>query len=229
MRIVSYNIQGGLGMDGKRSTPRIADTVRALLPDVICFQEVHQKLLWSGSEDQPVVLANRLQRPFVFFAPRRFGFGGEGLGICVRGAVSEEIQHQLPSGRENRGVLEARLRDVGGFRSLTVLCAHWGLDSGERLEQAAECVKIITKASRPLLLCGDFNETADSPAVRHLISGSGLLDAGAASNLPTFPADNPTNRIDFILYSPDLRLISIETIPSLASDHLPLSADFEKA
>ena len=228
MRVVSYNIRGGLGMDQKRSIVRIADTVRALLPDVICFQEVHHKLLWSNSENQPALLASRLQRSFVFFAPRRFGFGGEGLGVCVRGAVAEEIQHKLPSGREERGVLEVRLRDISGFRSLTVLCTHWGLDSGERMEQAAATLEILKNAPRPLVLCGDFNETADFPAVRRLIDSSGLLDAGASSNLPTFPADNPTNRIDFIFYSPELRLSGIETIPSLASDHLPLSADFEK-
>ena len=228
MRVVSYNIRSGLGMDRKRSIPRIADTVRALSPDVICFQEVHQKLLWSGSENQPAMIAAALRRPFAFFAPVRFGFGGEGLGICVRGVITKEIQHPLPSGRENRGVLEVRLRDVGGLRSLTVLCTHWGLDNAERLEQATECVNIITNAPRPLLLCGDFNETADSPAVRYLLNASGLLDAVAEIARPTFPADNPASRIDLILYSPDLRLNEIETITSLASDHLPVSADFEK-
>ena len=229
MRVVSYNIRGGLGMDRKRSTLRIADTVRSLLPDVICFQEVHQKLLWSGSENQPAMLSTRLQRPFVFFAPTRYGFGGEGLGVCVRGVIVEEIHHTLPSGRENRGVLEVRLRDVGGLRSLAVLCAHWGLDSVERLEQAAECVKIVTNSSRPLILCGDLNETADAPAVRYLIENSGLFDAGAVVNLPTFPADNSTKRIDYILHSPDLRSTCVEINPSLASDHLPVAADFEKA
>ena len=228
MRVVSYNIRGGLGMDGKRSIPRVADTVRALLPDVVCFQEVHHKLLWSGSEDQPATLANLLRRSFAFFAPRRFGFGGEGLGVCFRGAMSEEIQHKLPSGRENRGVLEVRLRDVSGFRSLTVLCTHWGLDSGERMEQAAASIEIIKNAPRPLILCGDFNETADSPAVRYLLDNSGLIDAGAANNFSTFPADTPASRIDFIFYSPDLRSNGSETIQSLASDHLPIAADFEK-
>lgn len=229
MRVVSYNIRGGLGLDGKRSTPRIADTVRGALPDVVCFQEVHHKLPWSGGENQPALLADSLRRAFVYFAPVRFGFGGEGLGVCVRDTFSEEIQHNLPSKRENRGVLEVRLRDISGFRSLTVLCTHWGLNSEERMEQAAECVKIAANAPRPLIFCGDLNETADGPAVRRLMQGSGLLDAGAISNLPTFPAANPTKRIDFILHSPDLRLNDLKTIQSMASDHLPLYADFEKA
>ena len=228
MRVVSYNIRGGLGMDRRRSIPRIADTVRGLLPDVVCFQEVHQKLFWSGGEDQPQTLANRLRRPFIFFALVRLGFGGQGIGINVRGLVAREIQHKLPSKRESRGVLEVRLRNMGGLRALTVLCTHWGLDSGERGEQSAACLEIIKNAPRPLILCGDFNETADSPALRSLMDGSGLIDAGAASGLPTFVSDNPTKRIDFILHSPDLRLSAFEAFPSLASDHLPVCADFEK-
>ncbi len=228
MRIASYNIRGGLGMDGKRSTPRIADTIRGLLPDVVCFQEAHQKLFWSGGEDQPAVLERLLARPFCFFPLVRFGFGGEGLGIAVRGSVIRQIRHALPSKRENRGVLEVQLRNVGSLRSATVLCTHWGLDGGERLEQAAACIEIIKNAPLPLILCGDFNETADSPALQALIRDSGLLDAGATRNLATFASNNPMQRIDLMLYSPDLRSVGIETAQSLSSDHLPIVADFEK-
>ena len=39
MRIVTYNTRGSLGMDDVRSTPRIAETLRPLSADVICFQE----------------------------------------------------------------------------------------------------------------------------------------------------------------------------------------------
>ena len=229
MRIMTYNIRGGLGMDGRRSTSRIGNVVRGILPDIVCFQETHQNLLWSGNVDQPQELANALRRPCRFFPLVRFGFGGEGLGMALRGALAKEIEHPLPSGRENRGLQEIRLRDVGGLRSLTVFNTHWGLDSGERKEQSAACVEIIRNAPRPLILCGDFNETADSPALQDLIDASGLLDAGAISNLPTFVSDNPMRRIDFILYSPDLRLESLETPPAIASDHLPVVADFAKA
>ena len=225
---MTYNIRGGLGMDGKRSTLRIADATRAMLPDIVCFQEVHQHLFWRGGADQPALLASRLQRPFVYFPPVRFGFGGEGLGICARNVITEKIEHFLPGKRENRGVIEVRLRDVGGLRSLTVLCTHWGLDAGERLEQSAMCVEIIKNAPRPLILCGDFNETKDVPALQGLMRGSGLLDAGIETDLPTFTADNPAKRIDFIFYSPDLRLNGFEVGRSQASDHLPVAADLEK-
>ena len=57
MRIVTYNTRGSLGMDGLRSTRRIVETVRAVSPDIVCFQEIHQRLAWSGREDQPAILA----------------------------------------------------------------------------------------------------------------------------------------------------------------------------
>src|SRR5579883_2187322 len=127
MRIVTYNTRGSLGMDGKRSTSRIADVVRALSPDVVCFQEIHQKLPWSGGEDQPNLLSEALGRRFLFQRNLTFGFGGYGIGIATRAQVVLMREHRLPSGKEQRGALEVVLRDLPGLRSATVLCTHWGL------------------------------------------------------------------------------------------------------
>lgn len=56
MRIVTYNIRGGLGLDGRRSIGRVAETLRALRPDVVCFQEVHQRTPWGGLTDRKSVV-----------------------------------------------------------------------------------------------------------------------------------------------------------------------------
>ncbi len=88
MRIVTYNTRGSLGMDNRRSTSRIAQVVRALSPEVVCFQEIHRRLPWSGREDQPAVLSQLLGRRFVFQQNLTFGFGGYGLGVAARGTVT---------------------------------------------------------------------------------------------------------------------------------------------
>lgn len=60
MRILSWNIQWGLGCDGKVNLARIADVIRAMGEvDVICLQEVavnHATLPGSRGEDQVDVL-----------------------------------------------------------------------------------------------------------------------------------------------------------------------------
>ena len=51
--ILSWNIQAGLGCDGVTDLGRIADTIRARDPDIICLQEVAQNVPdLAGGDDQ---------------------------------------------------------------------------------------------------------------------------------------------------------------------------------
>lgn len=229
MRIVSYNTRGSLGMDDRRSTPRIAQVVRSLSPDLVCFQEIHQRLPWSGGEDQPLLLGQLLGRAFVFQRLLHIGFGGFGNGIALRGRIGERKEHLLSSKKEQRGALELRLHDIGGLHRLTVFCTHWGLQEEERRQQAAELAALINAAPRPLILCGDLNEGADGAALRHLLTETGLRDADAERNQATYPSNAPSARIDYILYSPELTLRHYEVVASEASDHRPILADFDRA
>lgn len=229
MRILTYNTRGSLGCDGRRSTPRIVQAVRQLTPDVVCFQEIHRKTVQAGREDQPAMLADGLGRPFVFQKNLSLGLGDYGVGIAYRGELRRSREHHLPSKTEPRGALEVRLHEVGGLPRVTVFCTHWGLDAEERSHQALALAHSVRAAGRPVIVCGDFNENASGPAMRSLLEMTGLLDADSTLNRPTFIADNPTTRIDFVLYSPDLRVLNVEVLRTLASDHLPVAVDFEPA
>ena len=57
MKFVSYNIQYGLGRDGKFDVGRAAETVRGA--DVIALQEVERFWKRSGMTDQPEELADQ--------------------------------------------------------------------------------------------------------------------------------------------------------------------------
>lgn len=229
MRVITYNTRGSLGMDGLRSTPRIAQVIRQLTPDVVCFQEIHRRVLMSGSEDQPAVLSSRLGRAFVFQSNLSIGLGGYGVGVAYRGELRRRHEHLLPSKKEQRGALEVHLQEVGGFQRLAVVCTHWGLDAEERKDQARALAEIVKSIASPVVVCGDFNENASGAAMQMLLESTGLLDADTSQNRPTFLSDNPTTRIDFILHSPDLIVRNVEVISSLASDHLPVLVDFDRA
>ncbi len=58
MKFVSYNIQYGLGRDGRFDIGRVAETVRGA--DVIALQEVERFWKRSGMVDQPREIADRL-------------------------------------------------------------------------------------------------------------------------------------------------------------------------
>ncbi len=224
MRVLTYNIRGGLGLDGKRSIERIASVAAEHKPDLICWQEVHQRTPWGGWTDQPKSLEQILQMPTVFQRTVQLGWGGEGIAISVSSPIISVTRHRLPCGREPRGVLEVICETLLG--KLSVFCTHWGLTRDERLRQAQDVGRWIAKAESPVLLCGDLNENSSGAAVGLLLSKTGLLDAGARSDLPTYPADVPRARIDYVLHSPGLTAANVEIISTSASDHCPLLVDF---
>ena len=224
MRVMTYNIRGGLGMDGRRSTERIADVVLAADADIVCLQEVHQRLPQSGFIDQPHQLQHLLGLPVTFQANLRIGVGRYGLAVATRYPIGAVQNHLLPSAREQRGVLEVQVDTPGG--PLTVFCTHFGLNGEERVKQSSRLAELVAGASHPVLVCGDFNERSDAPAVRGLGEQAGLQDADAALDRWTYPVNALQARIDYIFHSPPLVCKSLVVLETEASDHLPLVGEF---
>ncbi len=224
MRVMTYNVRGGWGSDGRKSTERIAEVVRGQFPDIVCFQEVHQRLPQSKFVDQPARLEQQLGMPFVFQANLHLGVGRYGVGVASRYPVRGVRNHLLPSVREQRGALQVTLETPDGL--LTVFCTHWGLNGEERERQAAQLADLIADVSGLTIVCGDLNERPDAPAVRLLLDRTGLSDADAALSRPTYPTERPEARIDYVFFPPSLMLTDVSVLETPASDHLPLIADF---
>lgn len=224
MRVMTYNIRGGWGMDGQWSTERIAEVVLDQAPDILCLQEVHQRLPQSRFVDQPGRLQKALGLPVIFQANLRLGIGNYGLAVVSRYPVNTVQNHLLPSVREQRGALEVNLTTPLG--PLTVFCTHWGLNGAERARQAARLVELVGAVSGPVIVCGDFNEDVEAPGLGLLLSQTGLQDADEGKNRRTYPAGTPAARIDYILSSPTMLLRDVFPVETQASDHLPLVADF---
>lgn len=73
MEILTWNIQSGLGVDGRVDLGRIENVVREMrTPDVICFQEIARNMPVFGPEvlgDQVAELQERFSEYDVFFGP----------------------------------------------------------------------------------------------------------------------------------------------------------------
>jgi endonuclease/exonuclease/phosphatase family metal-dependent hydrolase len=104
MKLVTWNIQWGLGCDGRVDLKRIVDTARSLCDaDVFCFQEISRGFpTQDGGEDQPAVLAALLPgyRPIFRPAVEMIGEHGElqvfGNMILSRLPVLQITSHMLP-------------------------------------------------------------------------------------------------------------------------------------
>jgi endonuclease/exonuclease/phosphatase family metal-dependent hydrolase len=72
-----------------------------------------------------------------------------------------------------------------------------------------------------LVVMGDFNCDCRSRSLRQLARESGLQ--GLDCELKTFPSWRPRRNLDHILVSGSLRILEVEVLDYVFSDHLPLS------
>jgi endonuclease/exonuclease/phosphatase family metal-dependent hydrolase len=221
MRLLSYNIRGGLGMDGRRSIARIARVIQEHEPDIVCLQEVHRRLPWSGLSDQPRLLGRATGLHVTFLPCLRLAGGGYGNCILSRAAPLSQSLHLLESRKEQRGAISAAIAHEG--MTWSVICTHFGLDTEERLAQARQLDAIGRAAPAPCLLVGDLNEGPEAPALR-LLTEAGWRHAAPPLE-PTFPSIHPQHRIDYILIGSGVRCDRGWIGGSEASDHLPLGAE----
>jgi endonuclease/exonuclease/phosphatase family metal-dependent hydrolase len=127
-----------------------------------------------------------------------------------------------------RGALIARLEN--GDARLCAVSTHLGLHPRERLADARELTRSIADAGTPVVIGGDLNERPDGGAVGYLAER--FRDAwllGGDVDGETFPADEPTARIDYLFVSDEIAVERAIVPPGPdareASDHRPVVAE----
>ena len=152
MRVVTYNIQYGIGLDGKYDIARICDAVADA--DIICLQEVTCGFIRNAGADMPKEIEAQLPNLFSSFHPatdidmmsglvegravnRRFQFGNM---VLSRWPITAVRGHLLPrTARQDvlnlqRGALEALISTPDGpIRVYSIHLDH--ISPTERLSQ----------------------------------------------------------------------------------------------
>ena len=80
LRIMSYNIHNGVGLDGKRDYARIAKAVLRMSPDVVALQELDSATRRSGGVDilrelSDQTLMHRVYAPAIDYQGGKYGIG----------------------------------------------------------------------------------------------------------------------------------------------------------
>ncbi|MFF2508908.1 endonuclease/exonuclease/phosphatase family protein [Streptomyces sp. NPDC058067] len=242
LRIATYNVHAGSGMDDVFDLDRQETALRALDADVIGLQEVD--VHWGArSENRDVAqeLATRLGM-YVSFAPiyslDPVTAGGPrreyGVAVLsrypVRAAVNHDITrlstqdpHPVPAPAPGFGEVELKVRGV----PVQVFVTHldYRPDPSVRAAQVADTRRIMAEertspADRQILL-GDFNAEPTAPELAPLWKELTPADPGAL----TFPALNPVKRIDYVAVGEGVRVRDAAVAETLASDHRPVVAD----
>ena len=208
-----------------RSKRENLDRLAELLPgfDIVGLQEADAGSLRSAFLNQTEYLAEVAGFPYWSHQPNRkiAQFAASSNGLLTRYKPADVRDHALPSRIPGRGAMWVRF-DLGG-EDLIVVIAHLSLGPKARARQLDFIADLIW-SSPHVVLMGDFNCALDSIEMAGFLRRTDL-SPNHAEPPPTFPSWRPRRAIDHILVSEKMEIASLYTLPSTASDHLPLAAE----
>ena len=109
VRIVTYNIKSGHGQDGKLNLNRTAAALEDLDADIICLQEVEQRMKQTLFVDQAGYLARKLHMRHSFGSAIDSRWGAFGNAILSGHPIVRENNYQLPALSSKRAIQEVQL------------------------------------------------------------------------------------------------------------------------
>ncbi len=224
MIVATYNIHGGVGLDGRRDVERIAAVVRELDADIVGLQEVLSPYDGAG-EDQLGIIARETG-----LHPTHGGVMQRSDGHYGNALLTREPPHSVRpvdlcvAGREPRGAIDADVEV--GLSSCRVIVTHLGLRGHERRWQTGRLLEVIAEPSpRPLVVVmGDLNEWGAPRGGRLWRVAEGF----GTSAVRSFPSRWPMLALDRVLVRPAVALAQVHAhrsaLARVASDHLPVRA-----
>ncbi|OEK00202.1 hypothetical protein BFP97_01155 [Roseivirga sp. 4D4] len=235
VKIMSYNIRHGQGMDEVLDLSRAASIIRAEAPDLCGLQEIDHYCSRTDSVDQTGYLAEETKMTGTFGKFMDYQGGQYGMAtLSAKPLVSTKVL-SLPDGiYEPRSaiILEAEISE-----DLSVLFANvhfdWinGLEGdSSRLNQAMALVEYLDTIEKSVIITGDFNCTPNSPTMQYFYD-HGFAFAQKGADSLSFQGGKKAE-IDHVIYrSTAGQKISLKRIKlldePLVSDHRPLVAELE--
>lgn len=225
LRVMTYNIHNGVGLDTVRDHGRIAKVISAFKPDLVAIQEIDSVTGRSGGSYVLADIAGATGMTPIYAPAINYDGGRYGIGLLVNAKPDSVSRIALP-GRE-----EVRALVIAHYPGYSVACTHLSLTPDDALA-SVDIIKAEAKRlfpERPMILMGDFNSHPESAVIDSLLTDFDIVNELSA---PTYPADNPTETIDYIMVSRQegsscaIREVYVvdETV---ASDHRPVAAVIE--
>lgn len=241
LRLMTWNIKAETAKQRTGGLAALEREVRAHDPDIVAMQDAHGLLVDRAAPAKTGVA--------VFGLPHAFALGQYVVASKhpIRGCSVGSIDYRV----ERHRYLQCEI--TLGERALSVATAHfasprlglsaarregaqgageWHGSHADRLAQAAQVARELPSLKRPLVLMGDFNAAEHSPVVQTLLRAGPLRDTHAAAGKGwgyTYGQSLRWGlsflRIDHILVSPDIAVLSSFAGTGDASDHRPVIAD----
>jgi len=237
LRVMSFNIRHGKGMDEKIDLKRVAMVIQDQDADLVGLQEVSGLMFWSGFINQMKRLGRITGYPYYCYYPNLKTFlGGLGNGVLSKFPIISSYNQVLISSKEPRSAVMAII-DLG-YEKIKFINTHLGLVEEERVEQVNEILDTIKKEDKAILI-GDFNASPDKLEIKKVIKRGlkdifvecqekNLLEPDVTTKMGytfAYRSKHPDVRIDYIFAGKNIQPLRFKVINSSASDHLPVLAE----
>ena len=219
VRVMSYNVKNGMGVDGITSIDRCSDVIRKVNPDIVAIQEVDS----VNRRNNYYVLGRMAEQTgyHAYYGPTiKYRGGKYGIGVLSKQPALSTKFYSMPHRREDRGVL------VVEFKKYYLVCTHL---SGQYIKNG-RCVQVdvireaVSDLKKPVFIAGDMNARPGTPVMNAFKEFATVL---SNENKKTAPSYDPRGCIDYVLgTNGSFKVLGEEVIYGcFASDHLPLYVD----
>jgi len=222
LRVLSWSIHHGEGVDGKQDMARIAAVIQAQEPDVVILQEVDNHCKRSGSIDQTAELARLTSFQSVFAKAGDIDGGESGQAILSRFPLSDLKIHHLPGEGEPRIAISAQADTPFG----PVTVAGIQLDYADPVRQLVQAqvasAALLAVSLNPLVLAGDFSASPESKTLAVFAQAPWLVVPKSSPAIATV-SDKPSRENDFTVIR-GLKVLkpTLVVAETTASDHRPI-------
>lgn len=244
IRILTYNIHRGIGVDRRFRLDRIESILRQHHADIVLLQEVDRGVPRSQHLDLAEELRKRLEYPYYAAGHNvHLKKGSYGNATLSRFPIIRERNIDLTIGRrKRRGCQHTSIVPVSTLHQehpIEVFNMHLGLSIRERERQVGLLVHSrefkTLPASGACLAGGDFNDWRYRlrPIFTEILGfqSASELHSSSIRDIRTYPSFSPSGSLDKMYYRGSISRINCYRcrmrIAKVASDHLPLVADFE--
>lgn len=224
LKVVTFNIQQGYDVHGKKNYDGQLRLLRELDPDIIGLQETDSLRIAGGNSDIVRYYADALNM-YSNFGPSPVT-GTFGIALLSKYPILKPTTFFMYSIGEQTATIEAAVK--AGEQLLGVFVTHLGND-GDMVQQKAILERVRNK--RNIILMGDFNFRPDTPQYK---ATTELLTDAWAARWPEGieedgfnPQDENYGRIDHIFLSEELSAQDCHFISGPESDHPALMCEIK--
>ena len=232
VKLATYNIQIGRGMDRRYNIDRTVEALRRISAETIVLNEVDVGTKRSFGVDQASFLGGKLKMNSAFGRASDRPGGVYGNAVLSVYPIEKLAVLDLPATpRESRSALVVK---ICAPKPYYVIATHLSYEQKPEVEkQRLKSIDLIAgyvrqKKLSPVLLCGDLNSNFNSPVIRQVSKHGFRIVNSLTGDMLSCPAKKPTALLDYICVFPAdaVQIIDCRVLDEpLASDHRPVRAE----